>query len=143
MRGRGERLVPPRRGGRGWEELEQERGTEGVGVENFLETAAAKPVRVLVLRALIRKKIFSGSFLLLAAWLLFPRLVGPSDSKEPPPRPARSPRALPRPFPGLTGFYQILLDPPHHSNTEPANCPRSALYIAARSVVCSEPCGRM
>lgn len=58
MRGRGERLVPPRRGGRGWEELEQERGTEGVGVENFLETAAAKPVRVLVLRALIRKKIF-------------------------------------------------------------------------------------
>lgn len=53
MSGRGERLVPPRRGGRGWEELERQRGTEGEGAENFLETAAAKPVRALVLRVLL------------------------------------------------------------------------------------------
>ena len=53
MSGRGERLVPPRRGGRGWEELGRERRTEGEEVENFLETAASKPVRAVVLRVLI------------------------------------------------------------------------------------------
>lgn len=49
----GERLVPSRRGGRGWEEPEREPGTEGVEVEKFLETAAAEPVRDLVFSALM------------------------------------------------------------------------------------------
>lgn len=42
-----------RRGGRGWEEPEREPGTERAGIEKFLETAVAKPVRALVLRARI------------------------------------------------------------------------------------------
>lgn len=47
----GERLVPPRRGGRGWEEPEREPGAERVEVEKFLETAPAEPLRDLVLSA--------------------------------------------------------------------------------------------
>lgn len=43
-----ERLVPPHRGGRGWEEPGREpETTKRVGVEKFLETAAAEPVPVL------------------------------------------------------------------------------------------------
>lgn len=56
----------------------------------------------------------SGSFPLLATWFLSPQLLGPSDSED---RPVPSPGpvfswALPRPFPGLTGFFQILLPAP-------------------------------
>lgn len=125
-----ERLVPPHRGGRGWEEPEREREAKGVGVEKFLESAAAKPVRALVL------------------WAQFPSAgcrVRRPDSWDPrtlgPPFP--QPHALPRPpFPASR---------PNRILPEPSRCPcispvpslppGSVLYIAVRRVVRAELCG--
>lgn len=83
----------------------------------------------------------SGSFLLRVAWPLSPESWDPRTLGTAPPCPVFS-QALPRPVPGLTGFFQILLDAP--TSLQHLACqPRSALYIAARSVVCSELCSRM